>query len=227
VTISILEAQVKQEDLNVRLEPQHLVVTLRKLGKDFTVIAGSLYREIDPTKSKINIKDEKVLVKLRKIEQNYDWPELMGKVIDGHTKKVANHDDNNKNDGGTGGDTPLQNNSSNNTTIPTIPPTSNKPRPYVSHRDWDAIEKNIEAEEKNQKPQGDEAMNKLFQQIYANASDDTKRAMIKSYQTSGGTVLSTNWEEVKQKDYEKERTAPKGQEWKSWEGEKLPMNDED
>jgi len=29
-------------------------------------------------------------------------------------------------------------------------------------------------------------------------------------------VLSTNWSEVKEKDYEKERTAPDGQEWKKW-----------
>ena len=39
--------------------------------------------------------------------------------------------------------------------------------------------------------------------------------MIKSYQTSGGTVLSTNWKDVKEKDYEgRDRPeAPKGQQW--------------
>lgn len=42
---------------------------------------------------------------------------------------------------------------------------------------------------------------------------NTRRAMIKSYQTSGGTVLSTNWKEVAEKDYEKDRVAPKGQEF--------------
>ena len=37
-------------------------------------------------------------------------------------------------------------------------------------------------------------------------------------QTSGGTCLSTNWKEVKEKDYEKEKTAPDGMEWKRWDG---------
>jgi tetratricopeptide (TPR) repeat protein len=215
VTVSILETQVQEEDLNVTFEPQHLVVKLRKQGKDFTVIAGTLYQKIDPDKSKIAIKDEKVLVKLRKVEEKYDWPELMGKATT-DSKKNSKKDAAASSADGDNAPQP----------IPTVPKESTKPRPYASHRDWDAIEKTIEEEEKKEKPQGDEAMNKLFQQIYANASDETKRAMIKSYQTSGGTVLSTNWDEVKEKDYEKERTAPNGQEWKSWEGEKLPTKDD-
>jgi suppressor of G2 allele of SKP1 len=106
----------------------------------------------------------------------------------------------------------INNNSSDDTTAssPKIAPVSNdtnKARPYAGHRDWDAIERNIIEEEKKEKPEGDEAMNKLFKQIYADASEDTRRAMVKSFQTSGGTVLSTNWDEVKKKDYEKERTG--------------------
>ena len=101
------------------------------------------------------------------------------------------------------------------------------PRPYASHRDWDKIERDIVEDEKNEKVQGDEAMNKLFKQIYAGAGEETRRAMVKSFQTSGGTCLSTNWDEVKDKDYEKERTAPKGVEWKTWDGDKVPMKDDD
>ncbi len=34
------------------------------------------------------------------------------------------------------------------------------------------------------------------QDIYSKATPETQRAMNKSFQTSGGTVLSTNWDEV-------------------------------
>ena len=67
--------------------------------------------------------------------------------------------------------------------------------PYASGRDWAAIEKALAAEAEEKK-EGEAALNEMFQKIYGDASDDTKRAMNKSFQESGGTVLSTNWGEI-------------------------------
>lgn len=60
-------------------------------------------------------------------------------------------------------------------------------------KNWDKI---VQEEESEEKPEGDQALNELFQKIYADGTDEVKRAMNKSFQESGGTVLSTNWGDV-------------------------------
>ena len=83
-------------------------------------------------------------------------------------------------------------------------------------KDWSQLDKEFDEQEKEDAlKDGNEGMWRLFRDIYAKGNEETRRAMIKSFQTSGGTVLSTNWNEVKDKDYEgKDRPeAPTGQEW--------------
>lgn len=48
-------------------------------------------------------------------------------------------------------------------------------------------------EEEEEKPEG---IDNFLRKIYKDADDDTRRAMMKSYQESNGTVLSCNWADV-------------------------------
>jgi suppressor of G2 allele of SKP1 len=50
--------------------------------------------------------------------------------------------------------------------------------------------------------------------LYKNADDDTRKAMMKSYQESNGTALSTNWEDVRKGTVETK--PPEGVEAKKW-----------
>ncbi|CAD5111990.1 unnamed protein product [Dimorphilus gyrociliatus] len=83
-----------------------------------------------------------------------------------------------------------------------------------SNDHWDKLTNEVKKEEEEEKLDGDQALNKVFQKIYSDGTDEVKKAMMKSFQESGGTVLSTNWKEIG-----KEKTEvkpPDGMEWKTW-----------
>merc|ERR1711933_71553 len=83
--------------------------------------------------------------------------------------------------------------------------------PWSSKKDWAKVDEYAAKELEKEKPEGDEALQSMFSKIYKDADDDQRRAMMKSFQTSGGTVLSTNWNDVKDKDYEgKDKVLPTG-----------------
>ncbi|VBB30700.1 unnamed protein product [Acanthocheilonema viteae] len=73
---------------------------------------------------------------------------------------------------------------------------------------WDKFAEEVEDDEEK----GD--VNILFQKLYKDADDDTRKAMVKSYTESGGTVLSTNWKEISKK--RTEIRPPDGMEFKKW-----------
>lgn len=81
-------------------------------------------------------------------------------------------------------------------------PTSSRFGP----KNWDNLDVSSDEDE------GD--VNGFFKKLYKGASAEQQRAMMKSFSESGGTSLSTNWEEVK--DRTVEPVPPEGVEAKKW-----------
>ncbi|ALC46208.1 Sgt1 [Drosophila busckii] len=80
-------------------------------------------------------------------------------------------------------------------------------------KNWDQL---VSEEEKIDEKEAKEeaALNQLFKKIYNSSTPEVQKAMNKSFSESGGTVLSTNWNEVS-----KEKVSikpPEGTEFREW-----------
>ncbi|KAJ3558823.1 hypothetical protein NM688_g701 [Phlebia brevispora] len=152
-----------------------------------------LQGQIDPDKSAYDVRSVKVEVTFVKLVPGR-WGQLVGDSPD-----------------------PLTNVPSTSTAPP---PEFAPPTKRAQRKNWDGITQKILEEDKSltsdQDPNvgGDATVNEFFQKLYADADEDTRRAMLKSYTESGGTTLSTNWAEVGKAPVEVK--PPEGSEWKKW-----------
>ncbi|KDQ16806.1 hypothetical protein BOTBODRAFT_30699 [Botryobasidium botryosum FD-172 SS1] len=172
VTISVFIKDAKAEDVFVTFKPRRLTLIYGDKRLDLQPLQG----EIDADQSGFRISKYKIEVWLSK-RVGVRWGKLVGEGNDMATFTQAPAPPASTSDA----------------------PASNKPK-----KNWDKVAtKALEAEGPDKTTAddpnagGDAALNSFFQQIYSGADEDTRRAMMKSFQESGGTALSTNWDEVK------------------------------
>eukprot|EP00088_Acartia_fossae_P024150 TRINITY_DN25111_c0_g1_i1.p1 TRINITY_DN25111_c0_g1~~TRINITY_DN25111_c0_g1_i1.p1 ORF type:complete len:399 (+),score=81.37 TRINITY_DN25111_c0_g1_i1:72-1268(+) len=185
VIIEVRIKQLKADDVKIDFSPTTLSVTAKLSTGSEYSLELDLAHPTTPQQSSYKILSTKLEIKLRK-EEGVRWNSLEG---DG-TAPVP-------------GGAP-----------PPAPAAGSSKTPYASGRDWNRIEKAL-ADEAEEKKEGEAALNEMFQKIYADANDDVRKAMNKSFSESGGTVLSTNWSEIGKDKVDVK--PPDGMEFKKWE----------
>lgn len=161
--------------------------------------------QIDTEKSEYTVGKVKVEVRLVKMAQGR-WGSVVGESPD--RESIRPHRT-------ASADSVLALSSFPTASVPSASTATKKPR-----KNWDGITTSILESEKDvtssEDPNagGDATVNEFFQKLYADADEDTRRAMMKSYSESGGTTLSTNWDEVRKGAVEVK--PPEGSEWKKW-----------
>ncbi|XP_048141216.1 protein SGT1 homolog isoform X4 [Rhodamnia argentea] len=187
VVVTIFAKGVAPEDVLVEFGGQILSVRIN-VSSDAYNFQTRLFGKVIPEKCRYQILSTKIEIRLAKAEA-IQWRSLE------YSKEAT---------------VPQKVN------VPSVGP--NRPAyPSSKNRavDWDKLEAQVKLEEKDEKLDGDAALNKLFRDIFLNADEDARRAMTKSFVESNGTVLSTNWKEVAEKKVE--GSPPDGMELRKWE----------
>lgn len=194
VEVAVLAKNMTKERVDIQIDKQRLRVVIKDAdGEQEYELDLELYGEVDPAASKHELLKSKTEIRLKKSDA-IKWPTLekSNQKADPYAKAP--------------------------TAVPTPPVQQPKPAYPSSFNkrtvDWDKLESEIKKDEKDEKLEGDAALQKLFKDIYGGADEDTRRAMNKSFQESNGTVLSTNWKDIGKK--KTDCTPPSGMEAKRY-----------
>lgn len=216
VYFTLLAKGVPKDRATVEINDGSISITFPTIaGSTFEYSLDPLFAQISPSESTYNITPSKVELVLKKATPGIKWSKLEGTEVPS-TSANAN--------AGASSD-PIKHAVLAAESKAPAYPTSSKSGP----KDWDAVARDLsrkpkqkasseedgeqEWEEDDLEMEGDPASG-FFKKLFKNADDDTKKAMMKSYQESGGTVLSTNWAEVSKKKVE--ISPPDGMEAKKW-----------
>ena len=230
VCITLLVRGVPKDNTTVDIQPHSLAISFPlPTGSDFDFSLDPLYAEIDPEASSYRIAATKVEVTLKKVVVGQKWHALERSASLPSTQSVSN----------TAADDAIKRavlNSPTNATAPAYP-TSSRSGP----KNWDKLAEDLTkrpvkkvessdaavddpakttsettgADDWVDDDEGGDPASAFFKKIFKNADPDTRRAMMKSYQESNGTALSTNWDEVGKKKME--TSPPDGMVAKKWE----------
>ncbi|CAG9853998.1 unnamed protein product [Phyllotreta striolata] len=186
VVITVLVKNISADYLQLLITKNQINIKISHPDFDPCDLCLNLSNPVVAEQSNYKLTPSKIEIKLKKLE-GLRWEQLEGPPVEVVQEAAAKPKE-----------VELEG--------PPAYPTSKK------GKDWNKIEKEIKEQEAKEKPDGDAAINKLFQEIYGKGNDDVKRAMNKSYMESGGTVLSTNWSEISKQKVDVK--PPDGMEWK-------------
>ena len=179
VTVNILAKGAPKDNVTVNFDKDSLSVSFPVEGSsaEYNFDVDPLYAPIDPSESKFRVTPNKIEITLKKTTQGLKWKALEGdrkvESAEGSTSTIPHHILSGK---------PAQD------SAPAYPTSSRS-----GAKNWDKLA----AEDLDDKDEieGDETSH-FFKKLYGGATPDQQRAMMKSYQESGGTVLSTDWSNV-------------------------------
>lgn len=196
VVLNILIKQIDPNAMTIKYEPKRFLFRYEPNGSDGDASTSyqldlNLFGEIVPSESLYRVSSVKVEVKLHKVA-NARWSKLESEVVclafflfSFFTFSLLKVCSN----------------------VEDTAQNSKCKSFDEKMRQWDSIAKELGNDESD-------SVDDLFKKIYSTGDDNLRKAMMKSFVESNGTVLSTNWDEVSRSKVEMK--PPESSEFKKW-----------
>lgn len=189
VIITIYAKNINPDTLKIQFSNKSVSISFPSAANsEYNYNLDPLFAEINSTESTFKVYGTKLEITLVKVDKSLKWNSLERSGDDDTVQPIQ-----------TSANTDLKQN------LPvTAYPTSSKKA--VNWSNFKVTDDDDEV---------DNSESDFFAKLYKDTDDDTRRAMMKSYVESNGTVLTTNWDEAKTKTFE--TSPPEGMVAKSWE----------
>ena len=215
VIVTLFCKGIPKDKTTIEMKSESLDVSFPlPTGSDFNLSLDPLFAAIDPSASSYTIMSTKAEFTLKKATSGLNWATLEGSTLNSTEEASGEGNDAVKR--------AILSDKSNN--AGPAYPTSSKSGP----KNWDKVVDDLSKKPKRVAKEGEESApedtgiddeegdptTNFFKTLYKGADPDTQRAMMKSYQESNGTALSTNWNEVSKGKVE--TSPPDGMEARTW-----------
>ncbi|MCJ1464993.1 hypothetical protein MMC07_003608 [Pseudocyphellaria aurata] len=223
IVVNLFAKGIPKETATIDIQQDSVSISFPlPTGSDFHFSLDPLYANIDITSSTSKIMATKAELTLKKVVPGLKWPSIEGTETSSD-KTTVSTDDADESAAVKPAVPKIQASSSG-----PLYPTSSKSGP----KNWDKVVETLKKKPKKAPKDGKDGddsdsqqddgidsdegdgVNGFFSKLYKDAGPDQKRAMMKSYQESNGTALSTDWNEVKRGTVE--TTPPEGMVAKKW-----------
>lgn len=220
VVVTLFAKGVPKDKAVIDIQKRSLAISFPlPTGSDFGFSLDPLFAAVDSSNSTAKVMSTKVECILKKAEPGVKWASIEGTEV-ADTEEAPSNDDN--------VDVHFKRVAMGNQAAANAAPsypTSSKSGP----KNWDKVASDLtkkkpkkDKSEGNDEDDDDEGIdefegngeNAFLQTIFKSSNPDAQRAMMKSYQESNGTVLSTDWSEVSKKRVE--MAPPDGMVAKKW-----------